>query len=133
MTRLGRLLIIDEGLDARLASQLEQRGRLAKSAALLGLTGLKDEPLLQAVARLVEPDPVLVTNDDDMPGEHERLIARLGLTIATVDGRRKPGWPAETWKKETIHRWAHVVQNQHAGTQRRYSPSRHATWTVRRR
>lgn len=130
---LGRLLIIDEGLDARLASQLEQRGRLARSAAFLGLTGLKDEPLLQAVARLEEPDPVLVTNDDDMPGEHERLIAKLGLTIATVDGRRKPDWPTEAWKKETVHRWAHVMQGQQAGTQRRYSPSVHTTWTARRR
>ncbi len=130
---LGRLLIVDEGLDARLASQLEQRGRLAKSLALLGFTGLKDEPLLQAVARLKEPNPVLVTNDDDMPGEHEPLIGKLGLTIATVDGRRKPGWPAEPWKRETIHRWAHVMQEQQAGTQRRYSPGAHTTWTARRR
>jgi hypothetical protein len=130
---LGRLLAVDEGLDTRLASQLEQRGRLAKSAAFLGLTGLKDEALLQAIARLEDPDPVLVTNDDDMPGEHGKLIAKLGLTIATIDGRRKPGWPPEAWKKETLHRWAHVMQAQQSGTQRRYSPSGHATWTPRRR
>ena len=104
MTELppDRLLIIDEGLDGRLASQLEQRGRRAMSNERLGLAGLKDEPLLRAIAALSEVDPVLVTNDDGMPGEHEGLIAKLGLTIATVDGRRKPGWAAEEWKKEIV-------------------------------
>jgi hypothetical protein len=133
VTTLGRLLALDEGLDGRLAVQLEQRGRLAKSAAFLGVTGLKDEPLLQAIARSEYSDPVLVTADDDMPLEHGKLITKLGLTIATIDGRRKPGWPPEAWKKETVHRWAHVMQEQQSGTCRRYSPSGHATWTERRR
>jgi hypothetical protein len=129
----SRLLIVDEGLDARLASQLEQRGRAAKSASFLGLTGLKDEPLLSAIAGLAEDNPVLITGDDDMPGEHGKLVAKLRLTIATIDGRRKPGWPAEPWKKETVHRWAHVMQSQASGTQRRYSVSGHVPWTSRRR
>lgn len=133
MIALGRLLALDEGLDARLAVELEQRGRLAKSAVFLGITGLKDEPLLQSIASSHDPDPVLVTTDDDMPLEHGKLIAKLGLTIATIDGRRKPGWPSEVWKKETVHRWAHAMQEQQSGTCRRYSPSGHATWTERRR
>jgi hypothetical protein len=128
----SRLLIVDEQLDVRLASQLEQRGRAAKSASLLGLTGLKDEDLLRAIGRLDESDPVLITGDDKMPSEHGKVIAKLGLTIATIDGRRKPNWPAEAWKKETVHRWAHVMQAQPAGTLRRYSVSGHVPWVSRR-
>ena len=118
---------------AHLALQLEQRGRRAMSADRLGLKGLKDEPLLRAIAMLPEDDPVLITNDDDMPGEHEKLIEKLGLTVATIDGRRKPGWPPEEWKKEAIHRWVHVIQSQQSGTCRRYSVTGHDTWRKRRR
>jgi hypothetical protein len=128
-----RLLIVDEGLDARLASQLEGRGRRAMSTDRLGLKKLKDEPLLQALARLPETAPILVTTDDAMPGEHEKLLDKLGLTVATIDGRRKPGWPPEEWKRETIHRWAHVIQVQEPGTCRRYSPAGHDLWRERRR
>jgi hypothetical protein len=103
------------------------------SADRLGLKGLKDEPLLQAIGRLPETGPILVTNDDDMPGEHESLLDKLSLTVATVDGRRKAGWPPEEWKKETIHRWAHIVQRQEPATCRRYSPSGHDLWRRRLR
>ena len=99
----------------------------------LGIKGLKDEPLLQAIARLKERDPVLVTNDDDMPGEHEALLDKLGLTVATIDGRRKPGWPPEEWKKETVHRWVHVIQAQAPGTCRRYFVTGHDLWRRRLR
>jgi hypothetical protein len=103
------------------------------SADRLGLRGLNDELLLQAIARLDEDDPILVTNDDDMPGEHGRLLDKLGLTVATIDGRRKPGWPPEEWKKETVHRWAHPIQVQPPGTCRRYSVAAHDLWRRRRR
>lgn len=103
------------------------------SAERLGLKGLKDEPLLLAVSKLPEVDPVLVTGDDAMPAEHGKLLGKLGLTVATVDGRRKPGWPPEEWKKETVHRWAHIIQLQEPGICRRYSVAGHDPWRERRR
>lgn len=128
-----RLLVIDESLDKRLASQLEQRGRKAMSAERLGLAGFSDEPLLRALAALPEgPALVLVTGDDAMPGEHGGLIARLGITVATVDGRRGAGWGREEWKKEIVHRWAHVMQQQADTTARRYGLMRHSLWRSRR-
>jgi hypothetical protein len=128
-----RLLVIDDSLDKRLAHQLEQRGRQAKSTEWLGLLELKDEPLLRAISGLDDPDPVLVTGDDGMPGEHGGLIASLGLTIATIDGQRAEGWGREEWKKEIVHRWAHSMNIQQRGTCRRYSLTRHDVWRRRRR
>jgi hypothetical protein len=131
MTVPSRLLFIDESLDKRLASQLAQRGRNAISAEWAGLTDTKDPPLLRAVARSY-PGCVLLTGDDAMPGEHEELISSLGLTIATVDGQRDPGWGQSDWKCETVHRWVHVVENQPDGSRRRYSPHRHRAWSQRK-
>jgi predicted nuclease of predicted toxin-antitoxin system len=129
----GRLLVIDESLDKRLADQLEQRGRSARSADWLGLVGLKDEPLLRALAALPEAaDLILVTGDDDMPGEHGSLVKALRITVATIDGRRAVEWPREEWKKEIVHRWAHAMQLQRPATSERYSLTRHGRWTRRR-
>jgi hypothetical protein len=127
-----RLLVIDESLDKRLAQQLEGRVRRAKSADWLGMCGMKDEVLLRALAKLPEVEPVLVTGDDDMPGEHRDIVAQLKVTIATVDGRPGPGWGREEWKKEIVHRWAHSMQLQTAGTIRRYSVAQHHPWRRRR-
>lgn len=126
-----RLVVVDENLDSRLGSQLEQRGRRAMSLDRLGLAGTKDEPLLRAIAELDEADPILLTGDDDMPQEHGALIRALGLTIATVDGQVGAGWGREEWKKETVHRWAHVINAQDPRRIERYSPHHHAEWRPR--
>jgi len=129
-----RLIAIDEGLDSRLASQLEQRGRKAKSAVWLGFGGMKDERLLRALAGLeFEVDPVLVTGDDRMPLEHGALIADLRITVATLDGRRPSDWGQEEWKKEIVHRWAHAMHEQRPNTIERYGLHRHGPWSRRRR
>jgi hypothetical protein len=112
LRRPGRL-VIDASLDKRLAFQLDQRGRNARSAEWLGLTHAKDPPLLRAL-RDQHPECVLVTGDDDMPGEHGELIERLGLTIATIDGYVATGWGPAEWKREIVHRWAHVMETQPA-------------------
>lgn len=127
----GRLLVIDESLDKRLAHQLEQRGRRAQSVEWLGLLANLDAALLRALHER-EDDWMLVTGDDDMPREHGPLITSLGTTVATVDGRRSLEWGREEWKKEIVHRWAHVMQKQQPGTIRRYGINRHAVWTPRR-
>ena len=127
-----RLLVIDANLDKRLAQQLEQRGRKAISAEWLGLVDALDPYLLQALARRNE-DLVVVTGDDNMPGTHGRLIAQLRLTVATVDGRVHPPWGKAEWKREIVHRWAHVIHRQEPETIERYGLARHAPWTSRRR
>jgi hypothetical protein len=126
-----RLLVIDESLDRRLAHQLEQRGRKAASAERLELLGLLDPEVLRTLSKR-DDDWMLVTGDDDMPGEHGPLIAGLGVTIATVDGRRLHDWGREEWKKEIVHRWAHSMQAQPPGTVRRYGLVRHGVWRRRR-
>ncbi len=127
----GRLLVIDESLDKRLASQLERRGRYSRSIDWLGLGSIIDPPLLRKLHE-THPECVLITGDDAMPKEHGDLLKRLGLTVATVDGQRDPGWGQSDWKNETVHRWAHVMANQKYATSRRYSPHRHGPWTLRR-
>lgn len=131
MIDLGRLFVIDESLDMRLASQIEKRGRNARSIDWLGLGSTIDPPLLRKLHE-THPECVLITGDDSMPGEHGELLKRLGLTVATVDGQRDPGWGQSDWKNETVHRWVHVMANQKPGTHRRYNPHRHNPWTFRR-
>ena len=60
------MLVIDECLNTRLATQLTQRGRPARSIASLGLRGLEDPQVFEALAGLDEPY-VVVTADDAMP------------------------------------------------------------------
>jgi len=110
-----RLLVIDESLDARLASQLTQRGRNARSVDWLGLGSTLDPPLLRKLHK-THPGCVLLTGDDAMPGEHAELLRQLGQTVATVDGQRDPGWTQSAWKCETVHRWVHVIENQKDAT-----------------
>ncbi len=129
MTVPSRLLVID-AMDGRLASQLEQRGRNALSVDRLGLAGANDPSLLRWLAKH-HPDCVLVTGDDDMPGEHGPLITRLRLAIATIDGRVDVGWGPAEWKREIVHRWAHAMETQKRGTTRRYGPASHVPWTRR--
>lgn len=77
---------------------------------------------------------ILVTGDDVMPAEHREQIGDLGMTVATIGGRI-PDDPSkiEAWKRDSVHRWAHVMANQEAATIRRYNPKGHRLWTQRRR
>ncbi|CAN5500759.1 hypothetical protein BH23ACT9_BH23ACT9_32660 [soil metagenome] len=73
-----------------------------------------------------------MTGDDAMPDEHEDVIERLGVTVATVDGRwEHHGMEQEAYKREVVHRWAHRMAEQQDGEVRRYSPSSNRTWTRR--
>ncbi len=94
------------------------------------------------MARLSErSDPwVLVTADDKMPDEHRDRVRDLGATLATIDGsweafcaRHSLELSQEHFKRETVHRWAHVMQEQDDGEVRRYTPLNHAAWKKRRR
>lgn len=135
---MARTLLIDESLDKRLATELSARGRPSRSHAQLGTTGRVDEVVLQRLAEL-EFDWVLVTADDAMPLEHATRIRNMGATIATIDGAAMEKWrkrgalTQEEFKSETVHRWAHKMADQAAGTVRRYSPNTNLGWTPPRR
>jgi hypothetical protein len=115
---------------------LGRRGREAQTLAELAIARMNDDPMLERLHDRLDDQWawVLVTDDDAMPLEHADTIARLGTTIATIDGRgREPGPATEQWKWETVHRWAHVMAVQAPGSIRRYSPLAHRLWTPRLR
>lgn len=140
---LSRVLVIDESLNPRLAKELRNRGRQSRPVQDLGLKGSPDAELIRRVFALYD-DPVLVTADDFMPAEHASALSTVNGTVATIrpwiaadaltdewDGqqRRDQG----EWEEEIIHRWAHAMQAQRAGTVRRYGPAAHAIWRRPRR
>lgn len=128
----SRILVVDENLNPRLATEIARRGRQATRVAELGPRGSLDPQLLHRIDAQLE-DWVLVTADDALPGEHSDAAAAVGATIATIHPDRHPEWALESWRREIVHRWAHVIQDQPAGTARRYGLQRHARWTPRRR
>ncbi|HZD69504.1 MAG TPA: hypothetical protein VFA45_11505 [Actinomycetes bacterium] len=130
---MARRLIIDEALTKRIAVTLRKRGRDASGIPELGYKGLEDPKLLRAIAR-DHPGAVLVTSDDHMPDEHGEILLELGITLATIDGRRPAEYEhrQEEWEWEIVHRWAHKMAEQEPGTWRRYG-NRVTQWKARKR
>ena len=129
----ARLLFLDEDCPKRLAPELNARGRNATSVYTEELSGTLDPDLIRALAVEHGREVVLVTANESMPIEHEAVLAETGLTLAVIDGRHEDDPHQDAWKRETVHRWAHVREKQEAGTIRRYSPRGHAPWKRRRR
>jgi len=128
----SRTLVIDENLSHRLGTELRNRGRDAASVKSLGLRGSSDPDLLDKLDGQLD-GWVLVTADDALPDSHAEAVARVNATIATISPDRELGWQLEAWRREVVHRWAHVIHDQAPGTVRRYALRRHAAWRVRRR
>lgn len=128
------LLVIDEDIDKRVATELKSRGRRAVATSELQLYGMKDEPLLQElVSRFGASSAwVLVTGDDAMPDDHGDVLTELRVTLATIDLRRPAATKELEWRKDVIHRWAHAMVAQEPGSIRRYSVHRHGLWRPRR-
>ncbi len=102
------------------------------SVSSLGLTGSSDPDLLDKLDGQVD-DWVLITADDALPDGHADVVARVRATIATINPEREYGWQLEAWRREVVHRWAHVMHEQESGGVRRYSLRRHGVWRPRRR
>src|SRR5258708_14030284 len=116
----------------RLASvELHGRGRFAIALKHTQLLGAADPEVITQVAEWT--DVVLVTNDDNMPSEHGALLTSSGLTLAVVAPRADRTFTLQGWERETVHRWAHLIANQPAGSLVRYTPYGHASWRPRRR
>ena len=138
-----RLLVIDADISPEIAAHLLARGRNAVSVHFVPLGGvdkpgrLEDRDLLPRLASHFEgEDWMLVTGDDQMPLQHHEVCVLLGLTIATIDGRRELWKPSfETinkWRYDVIQRFAHKMEEQTRGTFRRYGYT-NRLWTPRGR
>jgi len=118
-----RLLVLDESLPTRLATELCRRGRPATTNAALGLRGAGDTALLAALGEHL-PDCILVTPDDHLPADHAAAVRSVGVGIATIDpGGRPEHWTQDQWNRDVVHRWAHRMQAQEGGSVRRYGVS----------
>lgn len=127
---MSRTLIIDEGLDKRIALQLKGRGRDAAAIADLDLLGIKDQALLKTIATDLQGS-VLVTNDDNLPADHRETLKATRVTVAIVEPQKPPHLKEKQWQYEVVHRWAHQMAEQRAGTVRRYG-ERSVIWRDRR-
>lgn len=67
-----------------------------------------------------------------MPDDHGDVLAEVLVTLATIDPRRPAGTKEAEWRRDVIHRWAHVMSGQDSGSIRRYSLHRHGLWRPRR-
>ncbi len=127
-----RTLVLDENLNPRLATELKRRGRDATRVQELGLRGSADPDLLDKLDAQLD-DWILITADDRLPDAHAEAMKRVSATVATISPDREEGWSLEAWRREIVHRWAHLMHEQEAGTVRRYSLKRPVFWKRRRR
>lgn len=100
--------------------ELTARGYVATSNYALNAAGTEDPEWLQIVANL-KPESVLVTFDNAMPLEHADLLRSLSITLAVIAAGDRPiGRTLEQYWREVIHRHAHRVASQAAGSCWRY-------------
>jgi hypothetical protein len=127
-----RLLYLDEDVPKRLAKELRDRGLHAQTIYADGLSGTLDPDLIETLVKRYGADVVLVTANESMPIEHAAALLKHGLTVAVIDGAHADVHQ-DAWKRDTVHRWAHLMETQEYGTIHRYSPKRHGRWRRRKR
>lgn len=126
------VLVIDECLSTRLATELNARGRPAKTIASLGLRGLDDPDVFNALTRLGEAH-VVVTADNAMPLDWMSVIVAMGATVAVIDSRHDDAYLTGEWYRDVAHRWAHAMRSQPIGSVHRYTVRGHREWRPRYR
>jgi len=113
-------IVLDENLPWSIAAELRNRGHPATSCSALNATGLRDPEWLEIVAKLATPS-VLVTFDNSMHIEHETWLTRLGITLATIDSKRRPAQlTVDRYWRDVIHRHAHRFGEQEPGSWWKY-------------
>lgn len=122
-----RCLVLDEGINWKLARELRRRGlRGSTSSHELGLLAKQDPAVFKALAEKHEPC-VLVAWDNKMPLSHAVALKHFEITLAVVDRKAKRGDLSEQeYYREVIHRWAHRMVFQPPGTVVKYSRTRSA-------
>jgi hypothetical protein len=112
--------VLDENLPWSIATELRARGYASTSNYALNASGTRDPEWLQIVGNL-SPRAVLVTFDNAMPIEHGERLCSLGITLAVIAaGNRPVGRTLEQYWREVIHRHAHLIASQEAGSWWRY-------------
>jgi hypothetical protein len=130
---LGRVLVVDEDLSKRIQTELNRRGRTAKSIASLGLKGLTDPDVLQRLHD-IDPDCVLISGDNAMPASHAADLARFRTTLAIVAPYdASSGLTPNAWEHEIVQKWVHRIESQPRGSIRRYTLSGGRAWKPSKR
>jgi hypothetical protein len=106
----------------KLSKELRRRGlRDATSNSGLGLLQKKDGALIKALSEEHEPC-VLVAWDNKMHLSHAAELLHFGLTLAVIDKKaNRGGLTDEEYYREVVHRWAHRIVRQEAGSTFKYS------------
>ncbi len=76
---------------------------------------------------------MLVTGDYNMPATHAQVLRETKLTVAIVDPDHPAEFQDDEWDHEVIHKWAHKIETQIAGSIRVYSAAGSREWRPRRR
>jgi hypothetical protein len=81
---------------------------------------MKDPIWLYLLSR--EEASTLVTYDNKMAVVHRDSILKRGSTLAVIDSKgNRGGRRVEEYKREVIHRWAHRMASQKAGSRFKYN------------
>lgn len=123
--------MLDEDMWPRLASELRGRGKQAMALKNTDLAGTDDPVLIRTLGAWT--DTMLLTRDDNMPSEHEGDIASSQLTIAVVAPRTSDAFTEQSWEREIVHRWVHLMEIQEPGSIIRYTMNGRSPWRPRRR
>lgn len=121
------VLILDENMPKRLRTELNNRNRQTYRTLELGAGGT-DPQVIKHLTTHLNYDWILVTADDAMPREHRPLLASYGVTVATIAVTPAPTYSIDQWRRDVVHRWAHVMQAQSSGSIKRYWFHRHTAW-----
>jgi hypothetical protein len=112
-------------MNYKLARELCRRGLDATSVKQLGLAnkGTKDGALFKALANLAPC--VLVAWDSKMALSHRSELDHFGITLAVVDRyANRGGLNDEQYYRDVIHRHAHRMGTQLAGSLFKYNRTR---------
>lgn len=130
---MARLIVVDESLHKRLATELDRRGRRATTIGALGLRGADDPAVLEELTQR-EPDTVLVSGDINMPRDHADAIARSTVSVCITDPLpRGSALSEDQWRSEIVHRWVHRMVDQAPASAFVYGPRGGRLWKPRRR
>ena len=128
--------MLDADIAKRVGTELRSRGRPAVSVYTLSLAEKEDPDLLEALYEEFGTDGdhwSLATADDRMPYVHQAAVEVSPIAISTIDPRRAAGYlTTDEWRRDIVHRWVHAMQEQKAGTVRRYSLKSYRAWVPRK-
>lgn len=123
---MAALLVLDEQLEnRRLVQALRDRGIECRTVGDFGVQGRADPDVVRRIADQVVGSWVLVTMDLSIVEEHARFDwSRYAIAWVRIRKELK-GVRAEEAKANTIHRHAHLIQEQGRGDHYTYWPKRH--------